>query len=167
MTKTLILMRHAKSSWATPDMDDHKRPLNDRGVISARLLGDWLRANDYLPDEILCSSAVRTQQTCDGLNLDIAPRIMDSLYHAGIETMLSSLRKAKGDTVLMIGHNPGIAGFAEMILSDPVDHPRFDDYPTGATLVADFPDNFWASVTFGSGEAADFTVPRELMGETG
>ena len=60
--KRLILMRHAKSSWATPGQDDHARPLNGRGKVSARVLGEWLTHHGYIPDLTLSSdSAVGAQ----------------------------------------------------------------------------------------------------------
>lgn len=64
----------------------------------------------------------------------------------------------------MVGHNPGIADFAEQLLNQPPDHPRFWDYPTGATLVAQFDITDWRALTWGSGRAVDFVLPRELIG---
>jgi len=49
----LILMRHAKSSWGSPGLADHDRPLNERGQRSATLLGNWLRKNEHIPDELI------------------------------------------------------------------------------------------------------------------
>ena len=164
MTRTLILMRHAKSSWNSPDLDDHARPLNGRGQRSAFALGDWLRKEGLLPDEVLCSSSVRTRETLAGLALNAPASYLDSLYHADPDTMLEVLSGAKGATVLMIGHNPGIAGFAARVLSGAPSHPRFADYPTGATLVARFDTDDWSSVAWRSGEPTGFIVPRELPG---
>ena len=62
MTRRLILMRHAKSSWDNPFAEDHQRPLNGRGKRSAKAIGEWLRAQGYLPDQILSSSATRTRE---------------------------------------------------------------------------------------------------------
>ena len=61
------------------------------------------------------------------------------LLRSSPETLLAELQAAGGGTVAVIGHNPGIGTFAEMILSAPPPHGRFFDYPTGATLVADLP----------------------------
>lgn len=160
--KTLILMRHAKSDWSTAAESDHARPLNKRGRASATALGEWLRGKGWLPDAVLCSTALRTRQTLDGLRLTCPARFLDALYHADPETMLGALREAEGETVLMLGHNPGIADLAAMLLAEPPAHPRFDDYPTGATLVARFAIADWSALQPGSGELADFVVPREL-----
>jgi phosphohistidine phosphatase len=162
MTRRLILMRHAKSSWGDPMLSDHARPLNGRGRRSATALGHWLRKHDYLPDQVLCSSSVRTRETLDRLKLDAPTRFLDSLYHASPATMFKELNRAKGACVLMLGHNPGIAGFAEDLVSHAPDHPRFADYPTCATLVVDFDVNDWSDMTQASGAPLAFVIPREL-----
>lgn len=161
--KTLILMRHAKSDWSTGAESDHARPLNKRGRASAERLGDWLRGKGWLPDMVLCSTALRTRETLDGLRLAAPAQYLDALYHADPETMLGALRDAEGETVLMLGHNPGIADFAAMLLSEPPAHPRFEDYPTGATLVARFAIADWKALEARTGVAVDFVVPRELI----
>ncbi|MEO0763161.1 MAG: histidine phosphatase family protein, partial [Pseudomonadota bacterium] len=61
--KTVILLRHAKSSWSDPELEDHERPLNKRGKAAAPLMGDWLERSGYRPDLVLCSPAKRTRQT--------------------------------------------------------------------------------------------------------
>lgn len=63
-----------------------------------------------------------------------------------------------------MGHNPGLAAFAHSIVRHPPDHSRFDDFPTGATLIARFDIDRWADLTWSSGKVAEFTVPRELLG---
>ena len=162
--KRLILMRHAKSSWATPGQDDHARPLNSRGKVSARVLGDWLRHKGYLPDQTLSSDSVRTRETFARLKIACDTEFLGKLYHAGPEDMLRVLRKATGDTVLMLGHNPGIGWFAQTLVAVPPPHPRFFDYPTCATLVAEFDIDRWEEVGTGMGKAVDFVIPRELTG---
>ncbi|MBV2359880.1 histidine phosphatase family protein [Thalassococcus sp. CAU 1522] len=162
MTMKLILMRHAKSDWSF-DLQDHERPLNKRGRRSAKALGDWLRAQGHLPDQVLCSTAKRTRETLDLLNLDAPAQFDRALYHAGPETLMEVLQDATGDCVLMLGHNPGIAFFAGALLSAPPEHDRFDHYPTGATLVAAFDQDSWKDTKPGAGRALDFVVPRELL----
>ncbi|MGY3437923.1 MULTISPECIES: SixA phosphatase family protein [unclassified Marinovum] len=162
MALRLILMRHAKSDWDSPWQDDHARGLNARGQRSAEVLGDWLRREGHVPDAAISSDATRTRETFAGLALDCPVRFTPALYLADAGTMLDELRQARGATVLMIGHNPGIAEFARQLVSAAPDHPRFADCPTGATLVAEFP-AAWNEITFGTGTAVDFTVPRDLM----
>lgn len=166
--KRLILTRHAKSSWDDPTVADHDRPLNARGKAAAADLGQWLASRGYVPDEVLCSDALRTRKTWSG----IAPalpgtpilELKPALYHAGPDVMLAVLRHGKGETVMMIGHNPGIAEFAERLVRHAPANPEFHRFPTGATLVVDFAAETWAEVGFGSGTAVDFVIPREIDG---
>lgn len=165
MTKTLILMRHAKSSWDNPDLSDHDRKLNKRGKRSAEALGKWLRQKGWLPDQVQCSSAVRTRETLSALDLDCQTEFTGDLYRVTANQMLRVLSRAKGDTVLMLGHNPAIQKFAETIVAEPPEHPEFETYPTGATLVVRFDLDGWDRVAWRGGDVLDFAVPRELMGE--
>lgn len=166
MTKRLILTRHAKSAWDDPTMADHDRPLNERGHAAAADLGAWLASRGYLPQTVLCSDALRTRQTWDGIaaTLPGTPALVlkPSLYQAGPDVMLAVLRHAQGDTVMMIGHNPGIAEFAARIVARAPLNPEMHRYPTGATLVASFEIDDWAEVDWGMGAQRDFIVPREL-----
>ncbi|MGD1884752.1 MAG: histidine phosphatase family protein [Paracoccaceae bacterium] len=167
MMLTLILMRHAKSSWDDPSLSDHDRPLNTRGKRSAIAMGGWLRAQGHLPDAALVSSSERTTQTFYGLATDVPVRFTSRLYHASDHDMLSALQTADSHTILMLGHNPGISIFARRIVVARPRHPRFDDYPTGATLVAQFYLYRWADVEWGTGEAIDFAIPREVLAQAG
>jgi phosphohistidine phosphatase len=155
-------MRHAKSSWDDPGLDDHERPLNRRGRLSAQAMGDWLRRHDHLPEACICSTALRTRETFSGLALDCPVAFEPALYHATPHDLLEVLRGAKAHRILLIGHNPGIAEFAARLLRRPPGHPRFEDYPTCATLVADFAIDSWPSVTWSTGRVRDFAIPREL-----
>lgn len=165
--KRLILTRHAKSAWDDPLTPDHDRPLNERGHAAAADLGQWLASRGYVPDEVLCSDALRTRKTYEGIApaLPSAPvvQLKPSLYHAGPDVMLAVLRHAEGNTVMMVGHNPGIAEFAARIAAKAPVNPEFSRYPTGATLVVDFDIDFWAEVGFGMGIVDDFIVPREIV----
>lgn len=164
--KRLILTRHAKSAWDDPTMADHDRPLNERGKAAAADLGQWLASRDYIPQEVLCSDAERTRKTWSG----IAPalpgtpilELKPALYHAASDVMLAVLKHARADTVMMIGHNPGIADFAARLVAHPPINPDFARYPTGATLVVDFISDDWSNVSFGSGATVDFVIPREI-----
>lgn len=164
--KRLILTRHAKSARDDPTMADHDRPLNDRGKAAAADLGQWLASRDYIPAEVFCSDALRTRKTWSG----IAPalpgtpvlELKPALYHAGPDVMLAVLKHGTADTVMMIGHNPGIAEFAARLVKAPPLNPEFHRYPTGATLVADFIADNWADVSFGTGAVVDFVIPREI-----
>jgi phosphohistidine phosphatase len=162
MTLTLILMRHAKSDWGGLALPDHDRPLNPRGALDAPAIGAWLQAHGHVPDQVLCSTATRTRETLSGLGFDAPTTFLPALYHADPDTMSEALQDAIGQSVLMVGHNPGIAAFAADLLEDAPDHPRFDDYPTSATLIARFEMDTWGDLRWGMGEAVAFVIPADL-----
>ena len=165
MTRTLILTRHAKSAWGNNAPSDHARPLNKRGRKSAVALGNWLRDNNHLPDQVLSSSSQRTRETYDLLEIPAPAVFIERLYHASSEMILQVLREAEHANVMILSHNPGIAAFAHSMAKRPPAHARFDDYPTGATLVLRFNIKSWNDLTWGSGKVLDFVVPRELLDE--
>jgi phosphohistidine phosphatase len=162
--RRLLLTRHAKSAWDDPTLDDHDRPLNRRGVRAALELGDWLASRGYLPEEVLLSSAMRTRETWAGIAqtpLEVIPklRVLPDLYQAGPDRMLALLATARADTVMLIGHNPGVAELAAMLVSRPPPVPAFRKYPTAATLVVDFQAERWDEARPGQGSLRDFFTP--------
>lgn len=166
MTRTLILIRHAKSDWDDPALDDHDRPLNPRGRKSAPRIGAWLRRNGYLPASVLCSTAERTRETWDGIAAQLRdppdPVYTRGLYLAAPADMLNAIRDSEAPSLAVIGHNPGIGSLAWSLCRVPPEHPKFGLFPTGATLVLDFDADHWAEVSPGRGEVVDFAIPREL-----
>ena len=113
----LILLRHAKSDWYSGALSDHDRPLNDRGARDAPRVGRWIDSMGYVPESVLCSSALRTRQTLDGVadgagwqleDMDI--RYLSELYHAGPGEILGAAGDALADAsrVMVVGHNPGM-----------------------------------------------------------
>ncbi len=159
--RRLILTRHAKSAWDDPTLADHDRPLNARGRRAARELGDWMASRGYEPEEVLCSSSRRTQETwamVAGAPLEVRPllRLEPGLYHASPEKMLMILKTASHPTVMMLGHNPGIAEFAAMLPARAPLDPDFRRYPTAATLVVDFQVDNWSQIAPGLGSVMDF-----------
>ena len=111
-------MRHAKSSWAFPELDDHQRPLTKRGVRSATLIAEQLAALDWEPDRVCSSTAQRTRETWEAMATIFSPDIdveyFDSLYHGGVTDILPVLESVdmSSETVLLLGHNPGWEAFA-------------------------------------------------------
>jgi len=118
--KTLLLMRHAKSSWNDPDQDDHDRPLNDRGLRDAPRMGQLLIEQSLVPDSITCSTAVRARETArivaETCRSVTPPRATGELYHADLAAWQRVIRQlpAESERVLCVGHNPGI----EMLLTE-------------------------------------------------
>ena len=112
--KTLLLLRHAKSSWDDPGLDDHDRPLNKRGRRDAPRMGRLLLEEKLVPDEILCSTAARARETAEevkeasGFAGDV--RFSRTLYLAGSREILAAVRTVApaAGTAMVIGHNPGI-----------------------------------------------------------
>ena len=117
--KTLLLLRHAKSAWSDPRLDDHDRPLNGRGERAAKAMADHIARQGPRPDLILCSTAMRTRQTLAPLVKRLgspAPPISleNGLYLASEEVLLAHIRAVADGvpTVLLIGHNDGIGQLA-------------------------------------------------------
>ena len=159
--RRLILTRHAKSAWDDPSLEDFDRPLNDRGRRSARLLGDFMASRGYEPEEVICSPSKRTRETWDQVaaaGLEVRPelRLDKRLFHATPATLLEVLRGATASTVMIIGHNPGIAEFAASLPARVPMDPEFRSYPTAATLVVDFQIDKWADLEPGEGSVMDF-----------
>lgn len=168
MTLRLILTRHAKSDWSTPGAPDHDRPLNARGRRQAPLVGRWLASRRDLPARILCSDATRTRETLGLIlpELGTAPDVSfdAALYHAAPETILAAIRAELVPTVMVIGHNPGLAEAALRFCHTPPAHPRFADFPTAATAVFDFTEDAWPQIDWGRGSLRDFITPDDLEG---
>lgn len=166
MSRTLILMRHAKSGWDDPTLDDTDRPLNDRGRKAAPLIADWLAQNQYLPEKALVSSARRTLETwermANRLPGTLSVESTAALYLAGPDVILNAIKNQTAASLLVICHNPGIAMFAEQIVASPPNHRGFSRYPTAATCVISFNGDAWSNINWRQGKVVDFTVPRDL-----
>ncbi len=162
--KRLILIRHAKSSWADEGQPDHDRPLNDRGRVDAPRIGAWLAARGFLPDVALVSTATRTQETWATLGpafaaIPMTPRA--DLYNATASHVLRAVLEAPDvGIVLMLGHMPGIGDFARRMLAEPPDDPKFAQYPTAATTVIALDIDAWPQARTGAGTLLGFTTPR-------
>jgi len=112
--KTLLIMRHAKSSWKDHDLPDHARPLNKRGQRDAPRMGRLIAEQGMQPDMLLSSTAERAQQTAtlvvQGGSLHCPFQLLGELYLASPDTYLEVLRHQSDacQRILMIGHNPGL-----------------------------------------------------------
>ena len=163
MTVRLILMRHARSSWDKP-VSDHDRKLNNRGRASAAAMGNWLRENNYAPEEALISTAKRTRETFLGLKIEPKrTKFLSTLYHSSVRELMSALKSSTEKTVLIVSHNLTCADFAEMMAEIPPKHERFRDFPTCATWVAEMDIQQWCEVEFKIARTIAFAVPREVI----
>jgi phosphohistidine phosphatase len=172
----LFLLRHAKSDRAAgKHMQDFDRPLNARGRVATPRMGAYMKEKGYVPQLVLCSSAVRTQETLDLLLpfFSPAPKVRNSktLYLAEWSTILKTVRDVPVGTqsVLVIGHNPGIERLAVALAlnaSGAAERARaeklVEKYPTAALAVFDLEGNGWASLRPGSGRLLDFVRPKDL-----
>lgn len=122
-SKTLLVLRHGKSSWKDLSLDDHDRPLKKRGKRDAERVGAFLREQDLIPDLILTSSAKRARGTakrvCKGGDFKGAVPVerVRRLYHAEPETIVEVLQGIDSihNRVMIIGHNPGLEDLLELL----------------------------------------------------
>ena len=119
--KTLLLLRHAKSSWKDSDIDDHERPLNKRGKKDAPRMGQLLKEENLLPDLILSSSAKRCRKTAEHVIAASGyrgeTRFCGEIYEAHASALVDFLAKiGEAKRVLFIGHNPGMEELLESLI---------------------------------------------------
>ena len=122
--KSLLILRHAKSSWKHPELTDHDRPLNKRGKRDAPRMGKILRSEYLIPEAIISSTAARTRAIVEaiakasGYKGKIA--LNRSLYAAGPEAYLKVLHELSDHykRVLVVGHNPGLEELLEMFTGE-------------------------------------------------
>ena len=112
--KTLLVLRHAKSSWSDPALDDHERPLNKRGRRDGPRMGKLVRQSGLMPDVVISSDAVRAWLTAEAVvqaARHAGEILLDQqLYMASPADILSLLRTVRenAETVMIAGHNPGL-----------------------------------------------------------
>ena len=144
--KRLIILRHAKSSWADTSLDDWQRPLNDRGRSDAPRVGEWLREHAIVPDLIVTSDAVRARRTAEavagtaGYSRDIV--VTPSLYEASTSDILGVVNELpeEAHSAMLVGHNPGLESFIRALTGESC------DVPTAALFVLDLDVNHWSEV---------------------
>lgn len=164
MLTHLMLMRHAKSSWDTPDQSDHARPLNKRGRKSAEAIGMALHAKGLAPDLIWSSDAERTRETALRL-IRVIPGPQKvvygaEFYHASAEEAITQCQKCGEpavDKLMLLGHNPGWATLYEYYSG------QYEAFPTGSCAIFErIPgDKNWLSNK--SWRLIDFLRPRDLF----
>lgn len=161
--KTLILMRHAKSSWKEPELTDHERPLNKRGEKDAPRMGRLLKDKKMVPDHIYSSTAVRAKQTVEGLVEKSGYKhkvdYVDSLYMAEPSAIIEVLKNAPDGkkTILVVGHNPGMEGLVQILTR------KVESLPTGAIARISLPVDHWKDLTLATeGKLKANFRPREI-----
>lgn len=167
----LLLLRHAKSSWAESGIADRDRPLAPRGKRAAERMAIELSRQDYLPDRVLCSPARRTRETLKPLLPHLSDKnrvsIADELYEAAQDDYRDSIATFGGDArrLLVIGHNPTIHVTALHLVGAADQHAArrlATKFPTAALAVIDFEDGNWQQIRPNSGRLSGFIRPRDL-----
>ena len=167
--RTVFLLRHAKSSWSDPTLQDIDRPVAPRGERAAKKIAGYVRRKKIRPARVLCSPSVRTRRTLEviqpSLGKSCTVEFVPALYAASRKELLRQVQALPDDigSVMLIGHNPGLQELALALASRGADLPKLEEaLPTGglATLVADC--ESWTALKPGGAELVDFVVPRDL-----
>lgn len=169
-TRHLFVLRHAKSSWDDPGLDDHERPLSPRGRRAVKVLAEHFRATGVDPGLILCSSSRRTRETLEGVGLGGEASIEEELYAASPALLIERLRRLPDDveSAMVIGHNPTMqvlvlrlagAGRGELNGSQLPEVQR--KFPTGACATLAF-DGGWGELHPGGARLESFVRPKQL-----
>jgi phosphohistidine phosphatase len=167
--KRLYLLRHAKSSWDDPSLDDHDRPLAPRGRRASGLIAEHLRRERIAPSLVLCSSARRTRETLERVLPELDPasiRVERRLYGAPPEELLARLREVpRGiDSVMLIGHQPAIQELALQLAGEGRELNLVrQKFPTAALATLGFAGD-WGELHTGSAELVAYVKPKELQG---
>lgn len=171
---TLSLLRHAKSDWCGPGMDDFDRPLAARGREAAPRMGAYMASAGLRPRLILCSQAVRTQQTLDLVRpfLGEAPEISieRGLYLASSAAMIARLQQVPASVphVLMVGHDPGMHETALALAGTGAEGAMAAlarKFPTAGLAVIAFDVASWDEIAPGRGRLVSFVTPRSLQAD--
>lgn len=161
--KTLLLMRHAKSDWNAPFDADHERPLNDRGIRSARLMGRVLTADEKSPDLVVTSTAVRARSTArlaseaGGWGCEI---ILDAtLYGTGADTAVQvAASVADSEHLMLVGHQPTWSTVVSVLTGEGV------DMETATVAEIGFDIQEWGQLPTVRGELMALYQPRDYFG---
>ena len=163
--KRLILLRHAKSSWADPGLSDFERPLSPRGERDGPQIAERLAGSECRPDAIVSSSARRAQRTAGIIaravdypseNIEL---VMD-LYLASAANILAVVSAAgqRSQKLLVVGHNPGLTELINRLLPD----FELDNLPTAGVVAIDFDSESWAGLETTERRLVYYDYPKNL-----
>lgn len=159
--RTLLIMRHGKSSWKDPALADSERPLKKRGRKESKSMAKLLDDKKFKPDLILCSTALRARQTAeivvDELNFKKQVEYLDSLYMAELDVLLRVLQHLTDvERVMIIGHNPGLESLTQLLTE------KITSLPTASVARLKLPINNWQELSMDTrGELANLWIPRD------
>jgi len=169
--KRLTVLRHAKSSWDDPSLDDFNRPLNERGWKAARRIGRELKQRGMQFDLVLASTAARVRETVDGVqekyDFEAPIRFEPKIYMASVEELMELVRALpdQAGSALLVGHNPGLERLVMELTH--ADEAGLRDYvaakfPTAALAAIELSIEHWAETAGGCGRIVELILPRAL-----
>ena len=163
MTKTLLILRHAKSSWKNEKLKDFDRPLKHRGEEAANLIGKILVKAELIPQVILSSPAQRAKQTAEIVveesKFKGELKLVESFYMGEPENYIKELKNLPDEIerVMVVGHNPGLEALLQLL------DGKVDSLPTGALAYLVLDVKHWADLTKATvGELISFWEPDEI-----
>lgn len=161
--KTILVIRHAKSSWAHPGMSDFERPLNERGHRDALMMAERLKLRKIEPDLLVSSTARRAMETCnhfaDTLGCGTGNILkVPALYHAPSQVFYEVIRQlpATANTIGVFAHNPGITDFVNSLCED----VRLDSMPTCGLFAVECPITEWTAFPGAAKSFLFFDYPK-------
>ncbi|MFZ2322791.1 MAG: histidine phosphatase family protein [Ignavibacteriaceae bacterium] len=164
MKSILYLLRHAKSSWRDLAIDDFDRPLNNRGLKDAPLIGQMLSKKNIIVDAVISSPAKRAIDTARIItnNLGYTKNIIldKNIYDASLSTLLSTIRNFDDNLkkIMLIGHNPGLTN-----LSNYLTKYFIENIPTCGVVALEF-DKSWKDINPKDGNIIFFEYPKKNLG---
>ena len=164
--KTLLILRHAKSSWKDASLADHDRPLNKRGKREAPRMGKLLQEQDLVPDRIISSTAKRARNTAKAIakacHCEDRVELTPEFYHAGPGSYLAVLQNVPDDNqrVMVVGHNPGMEALVAHLTG------RMETMPTAALAHIELPIERWKELDYEvQGKLLNLWRPKVLTSE--
>ena len=160
-------MRHAKSSWENSDLDDFDRTLNERGLEAAPFMGKLIRENEFEINSIVSSPAERAKQTVqlvkETARINEKIQYDERIYEASPHRLLKLISELddKFETVMLVGHNPGLEGLLKILTGE------IKAMPTAALAVIDLKVNKWSEVNSSSGSLRILIRPKDAMKSAG
>jgi phosphohistidine phosphatase len=162
MARHLLVLRHAKSSWADEYTDDWERPLTERGERDAVQVGHLLRSRALLPDLILSSDAVRAESTArrvaDAAGYPDKVVLSSQLYHARPEVIIEVLKEAPptAHRVMIVAHNPGLEDLVAQLTGERI------ELATATLIQIELPIDGWTDLDLsGAGSVVEFWNPGD------
>ena len=162
--KKLVLIRHAKSDWSNPFLDDFLSPLYKRGEKLASLMAKVLKEKNIRPDLIISSPSLRTKQTLEyfikKLNYKDEVKLEESIYEAPYENLLKVIKDIPNiyKTVFLIGHNPGLCDLTNFLVDK-----SFENIPTCGIVEIDFDIKNWKEISKENSNLISFEYPKKYQ----